>query len=252
LTGGAGNDLIIGGPETDAEFGGAGDDTSLWNPGDGNDIFEGQEGQDTLLFNGANIGEEIVISANGPRLRFTRDIANIVMDCDDVEKVLFTARGAADLITVNDLSGTDVREVKLDLSAVPGVEGGDGVADTVIVNGTALLPVSFVSDVAGRYTHRDMFTHVGWWSLFYGALATPLTALAGWMWAAETGNTDRLISTHKWLGLSLVVGFVAMAIWRRKLFILSRAPGIGYFLAAAIVIAALMYQGYLGGKMTLG
>ena len=72
------------------------------------------------------------------------------------------------------------------------------------------------------------------------------------MWAAETGNTDPLISTHKWLGLSLVIGFTTLAIWRGKLFILSRAPGIGYFLAAAIVIAALMYQGYLGGKMTLG
>jgi len=136
LTGGAGNDLIIGGPGTDTEFGGAGDDTSLWNPGDGNDVFEGQAGQDTLLFNGANIAEEIVVSANGPRLRFTRNIANIVMDCDGTEKVLFNAKGGADLVTVNDLSGTAVRDVKIDLSAVPGEVGGDNAADTVIVRGT--------------------------------------------------------------------------------------------------------------------
>jgi len=149
LTGGAGNDLIIGAQGTDTEFGGAGDDTSLWNPGDGDDVFEGQADQDTLLFNGANIAEEIVVSANGKRLRFTRDIAGIVMDCDDVEKVLFNAKGGKDLITVNDLSGTDVREVKVDLSAVPGVVGGDGAADTVIVNGTAANDAVTVTGSAG-------------------------------------------------------------------------------------------------------
>src|SRR5262249_14382883 len=117
---------------------------------------------------------------------------------------------------------------------------------------TALLPVSFVSDIAGKYVDRPTLTAAGWWSLFYGAVATPLTALAGWMWAATLGDTGHLLSTHKWLGLSLVVAFTAMAIWRGKLFILSRTPGVIYFLVAAIVNAALLYQGYLGGKMTLG
>jgi Ca2+-binding RTX toxin-like protein len=36
-------------------FGGPGDDTFVWNPGDGSDTIEGQSGQDTLLFNGANV-----------------------------------------------------------------------------------------------------------------------------------------------------------------------------------------------------
>lgn len=136
LTGGAGNDLLVGGQGTDTEFGGAGDDTSLWNPGDGNDVFEGQDGQDTLLFNGANIAEVIDVSANGSRLRFARNIANIVMDCDGTEKVVFNAKGGADLVNVNDLSGTAVRDVKVDLSAVPGEIGGDNAADTVVVRGT--------------------------------------------------------------------------------------------------------------------
>ena len=57
---------------------GAGDDTFVWNPGDGSDIVEGQDGIDTMLFNGANIAEKIDISANGSRVRFTRDVANIV------------------------------------------------------------------------------------------------------------------------------------------------------------------------------
>ena len=36
---------------------GAGNDTFVWNPGDGNDTVEGQDGTDTLLFNGANVNE---------------------------------------------------------------------------------------------------------------------------------------------------------------------------------------------------
>jgi hypothetical protein len=56
------------------------------------------------------------------------------MDLNDVEKIAFKALGGADTITVNDLSGTDVQQVAIDLSVSGG--GGDGAADTVIVNGT--------------------------------------------------------------------------------------------------------------------
>ena len=67
-------------------LGGTGDDTFVWNPGDGSDTVEGQDGTDTLQFNGANINEKIDISANGTRARFTRDVANITMDINSVEQ----------------------------------------------------------------------------------------------------------------------------------------------------------------------
>ena len=70
------------------------------------------------------------VSANGGRVRFTRDIANIVMDLNDVETVDAKSLGGADLLTVNDLSGTDVTNVVDDLG------GNDNAADNVIVNGT--------------------------------------------------------------------------------------------------------------------
>ena len=79
-------------------------------------------------------GEDIDISANGGRVRFTRDIAAVTMDLNDVERIEFNALGGADTITVNDLSGTDVQQVAIDLEASGG--GGDAAADTVIVNGT--------------------------------------------------------------------------------------------------------------------
>jgi Ca2+-binding RTX toxin-like protein len=134
LQGGDGNDVITGGRGNDQMFGGAGDDTFVWNPGDGSDTIEGQGGNDTLQFNGANIAEKVDLSANGSHVRFTRDVANITMDLNGVENVNFKALGGADQITVNDLTGTDVTAVNLDLSATGG--GGDGAADTVIVNGT--------------------------------------------------------------------------------------------------------------------
>jgi Ca2+-binding RTX toxin-like protein len=113
---------------------GAGDDTFVWNPGDDNDTLEGQAGFDTMLFNGANVSENIDISANGGRVRFFRNVANIVMDVNDVEAIDFNALGGADNIVVNDLSGTDVTEVNLNLAAAGG--GGDTQPDTVTVNGT--------------------------------------------------------------------------------------------------------------------
>lgn len=149
LTGGHGNDQLVGAQGTDTVFGGEGDDTLIWNPGDGNDVFEGQAGQDTMLFNGANIAETISLSANGSRLTFTRNIASITMDCDGIETVLFNARGEADNITINDLSGTAVREVKLDLSAIADGGTGDTAADTIIVKGTGASDVATVSGSAG-------------------------------------------------------------------------------------------------------
>ena len=78
---------------------GAGDDTFVWNPGDDNDTLEGQDGFDTMLFNGANIAEQITVSANGGRVIFFRDIANVTMDLNDVEGIDFNALGGADTVT---------------------------------------------------------------------------------------------------------------------------------------------------------
>ncbi len=131
IVGSDGGDLIVGGDGNDTALMGPGDDSFVWNPGDDNDIVEGQAGSDTLLFNGANIAERINISANGGRVLFTRDVASVVMDLNDTETIDFKALGGADNIVVNDLSGTDVTEVRIDLGA------GDGQADTVTVNATS-------------------------------------------------------------------------------------------------------------------
>jgi Ca2+-binding RTX toxin-like protein len=134
LIGGPGNDTINGGRGNDVVLLGEGDDTFIWNPGDGSDTVEGQAGTDKMIFNGANIAENIDISANGSRVRFFRDVANITMDLDGLEQIDFNALGGADNVVVNDLAGTDVKRVNVDLGAAGGVS--DGQPDAVTVNGT--------------------------------------------------------------------------------------------------------------------
>jgi Ca2+-binding RTX toxin-like protein len=143
ITGSDGNDTIIGGRGNDVALLGAGDDTFVWNPGDGNDTVEGQGGQDTLLFNGANVDENIVLSANGGRLLLTRNVGNILMNVNGVEQVNVNVFGGADKITVNDLTGTDVADVRLNLAAAGGAD--DGAPDNVIVQGTNSADVITVS-----------------------------------------------------------------------------------------------------------
>jgi Ca2+-binding RTX toxin-like protein len=143
LLGGDGNDFIDGNQGNDFAFLGAGEDVFQWDPGDGSDTVEGQDGTDTLLFNGANIGENIDISANGERVRLTRNVGTITMDLNDIETITINARGGSDNIVVNDLSGTDVKQINLDLG-LAGV--GDGAADTVTLNGTNAGDAIQVSD----------------------------------------------------------------------------------------------------------
>lgn len=136
LIGSAGDDLFLGGDGNDVAFMGAGDDTFVWNPGDDNDTLEGQAGFDTMDFNGANVSESIDISADGERVRFFRNVANVTMDLNDVEKIDITALGGMDTIVVNDLSGTDTTEVLIDLAGTLGGTAGDGQVDDVTTNGT--------------------------------------------------------------------------------------------------------------------
>jgi len=146
--GGDGNDFVFGDNGNDVALLGAGNDVFQWNPGDGNDTIEGQDGRtDTMLFFGANIAENIDIVANGGRVLFLRDVANVTMDLNDVETIDFRALGGADNIVVGDLTGTDVTRIALDLRGPNG--GGDGAADTVTINGTQGADVFGVNGNAG-------------------------------------------------------------------------------------------------------
>ena len=107
LLGGAENDLLLGGPGDDFVDGNIGSDVARlgtgadrfeWDPGDGSDTVEGQDGRDTLDFNGSNVSEHIDVTANGPRVRLARDVAGITMDLDGVEALNVRALGGTDAV----------------------------------------------------------------------------------------------------------------------------------------------------------
>ena len=143
VAGGSGNELFRTGTGSDVVDGNRGADTALlgtgadaftWDQGDGSDVIEGGPSVDLMTFNGFANAEKFAATPNGQRLRFTRDLGNIVMDTDDVEQVALNALGGADTATIDDLRGTDVRRIDVDLAGPDG--GGDGANDAVTVTGT--------------------------------------------------------------------------------------------------------------------
>jgi Ca2+-binding RTX toxin-like protein len=166
LVGGRGDDFVDGNGGTDTAFLGRGDDTFVWDPGDGSDVIEGGTGFDDMVFNGAGGNEIMAATASFGRVLFTRNLGTIVMDLNDVEAIDVNALGGADSVTVNNVSGTDLRRVNVDLAGALGGSSKDGAADTVTIAGTkgddsiAANASGSAIDVRGltafvRITHAD-------------------------------------------------------------------------------------------------
>jgi hypothetical protein len=133
---GDGDDLVDGGKGNDTANLGDGKDTFRWDNGEGSDVIEGRDGRDTMVFNGAAVDEQVTLTANEGRLTFFRVQGNVTMDTNGVEIVEDNPLGGADSVTVNDLTGTDVTQVNLDLAGALGGDASDGAVDNVVVNGT--------------------------------------------------------------------------------------------------------------------
>jgi Ca2+-binding RTX toxin-like protein len=149
---GAGNDTVIGGDGNELTFGGGGDDfvdgnrgtdtavlgsgndSFRWDPGDGSDDVDGDAGNDTLVFFGANIAEEMTLSANGRSAVFLRSPGAIRMDMDQIEQLDVFALGGADVVNIGDMTGTDLDRANVDLGSQLG--GGDAATDIITVSGS--------------------------------------------------------------------------------------------------------------------
>jgi Ca2+-binding RTX toxin-like protein len=131
---GGGNDRVRGNQGTDTITLGGGTDTFEWDPGDSSDVVEGGAGVDTVAFNGSNIGEVTHLFPNGKRAVFTRNIANVTTDMGGIEQFALRLLGGEDFFTADDMVGTPLRDVRVDLGDFAGA--GDAAVDTVAVNGT--------------------------------------------------------------------------------------------------------------------
>lgn len=124
----------------------------------------------------------------------------------------------------------------------------------ILVNFTAaLIPVSVLSDILGVVLGRQSLRAAGWWTLLFGAVITPFTVLAGWMWLqASPGMAHAEMTVHQWLGSGLAAGILLLALWRGRAHRLGKPPGVPYLLAGTVVVGALVFQGFLGGSMSFG
>jgi uncharacterized membrane protein len=125
----------------------------------------------------------------------------------------------------------------------------------ILVNFTAaLLPLAFLSDLLGRWSKRASLYNAAAWMTLYAAIITPLTGLAGWWWKSRVAGAlpANIIAVHEWLGTSLALIFIVLAVWRWRIYRQNAVPGIGYLVFAAVSVLALIYQGSLGGLMLFG
>jgi uncharacterized membrane protein len=123
----------------------------------------------------------------------------------------------------------------------------------VLVNFTAaLVPVSLGTDLAARLLKSASLRATGWWTLFLAACITPFTAVAGWLFWMEDDNGVQAMTIHKWLGTSLAILLPLLLLWRWRAFRKQAWAAWPYLLLGAVVLAALIYQGHLGGDQSFG
>jgi hypothetical protein len=140
---------VDGGLADDRLVGGGGNETFLG--GDGNDFVDGGRGADTALL-GAGGDEGFDVAANGQRVRFFRNVGNITMDLDEVERIDLATLGGVDAVLVHDMTGTDLTALNGNLEGAPASGTGDGAGDTVTVEGTNGDDAVVVSGASGAVT----------------------------------------------------------------------------------------------------
>ena len=123
LTGTGGNDRIRGGAGNDLAVLGAGNDTFTWSTGDGADLVKGGGGLDTWVYSGGAGADVVGFAAAGGRVEISFSFL------EQVERIRVSAGAGADIITVNDLAGTGLQQVLIDLGGTGA--SGDGAQDVV-------------------------------------------------------------------------------------------------------------------------
>ncbi len=122
----------------------------------------------------------------------------------------------------------------------------------LLVNFTAaLVPTSLLFDLLGGWRNNDRLRAVGCWTLLLAACLTPLTILFGWLWMGQMADMDHWqMPIHKWLGTSLGVALIALAMWRGWLYRRDQNPRWAYAMVAGLLLLAFAAQGDLGASMS--
>jgi hypothetical protein len=151
LSGGAGNDLLVGsngpdtitgGPGMDAIFGLDGSDSFPWSSNDGNDLVEGGSGSDLFILNSLPTSEVFKLSSEETRLRVERDIGGVSLLIADTEELHLNLSSGSDMVTVENLGASGLRSLNVDLGVF------DLAADKIVFEGSSLSDTVHVSSAA--------------------------------------------------------------------------------------------------------
>src|SRR2546421_55225 len=110
-----GNDVVAGGLGDDEIHLGAGNDRSIWNVGDGNDFVFGGQGVDTVEMRGSGsfdrfeLGRSPSASADA-NANAIHDLVSANLPLTGIEHVFFRPLGGADIVLVDDLTGTHISQ----------------------------------------------------------------------------------------------------------------------------------------------
>jgi plastocyanin/uncharacterized membrane protein len=154
-------------------------------------------------------------------------------------------------------SGTQAKEKNGAAHGLPGFTPPHSPQELhpILVNFTAaLLPLALLSDLLGLWLKRSSLHSAAAWMVLYAAIITPLTAAAGWWWKSKSAGAlpPELIAVHEWLGTSLALIFIVLAIWRWRIHKRNDVPSLPYLVFTLVAVLALVYQGSLGGAMVFG
>ncbi len=112
----------------------------------------------------------------------------------------------------------------------------------------ALLPLTVAADLAGSLTRNRRLSWLGRWGMVASAASAALAGVAGLIAQEEVNvegpSMDTLI-THRNLNLAVLGLTTALAVRRQA----EEKAGPAYLGAAALAVGALLYSGYLGGKV---
>lgn len=158
--GGAGNDTLTSGFGNDLMFGEGGNDTLVWLPGTLIDHYDGGADKDTgvVIGNQNPIGgsnaDAFVLGQDpnspGDVLFQRTNLVPFFITMTNVEAVSLQTQGGDDRITINDLSGTQVKSVFVD-----GGEGND------VIDGTAQLAANVALNLFGNAGDDTVFGGAG-------------------------------------------------------------------------------------------
>ena len=163
LRGGGGNDILVGGQAGDILLGGDGSDILAWSNGDGSDVMDGEGGADTVLVNGTTTaGDVFTVGANETRIELDRiSPAPFFLDIGTTETLTQVGHGGADTMTVLSLAGvTDLATINLfgvlgddtfaiaNAATATNVRAGSG-SDTITLGSGASLGTGTVNGSLG-------------------------------------------------------------------------------------------------------